>query len=162
MSGKSYLDLELWQKAMDLVVECYTLTKSFPGTELYGLSSQLQRAAVSVPANIAEGQGRQHRSEFIQHLSIASGSLAEVETHIRIAQRLKYLPEKKAQELLLRTGEVGRLLNGLLRYLRGRGEEDKRKPRNVVKRGAPLADARQPSTENLSPATGNRLPASGN
>ena len=169
MSGKSYLDLELWQKAMDLVVECYTLTKSFPGTELYGLSSQLQRAAVSVPANIAEGQGRQHRSEFIQHLSIASGSLAEVETHIRIAQRLKYLPEKKAQELLLRTGEVGRLLNGLLRYLRSRRQENNPRSHTVSKARLLASDNRPPATDDRpvatghqSPATGNRQPASGN
>jgi four helix bundle protein len=162
MIGKSYLDLELWQKAMDLAVECYTLTKSFPGTELYGLSGHLQRAAVSVPANVAEGQGRQHRSEFIQRLSIASGSLAEVETHIRIAQRVKYLPENKAQELLLRTGEVGRLLNGLLRYLRGRGQEDQRRSRADLNMGAQLAAARRPSTDNRSPASGNRQPASGN
>ena len=91
MNGKNYRDLELWQRAMDLVVECYHLTKRFPSTEAYGLMSQIQRTAVSVPANSAEGQGRQHRPEFIQHLSIAYGSLTELETHIQIAQRLNYI-----------------------------------------------------------------------
>ena len=118
MHGRSYQDLELWQRAMDLVIECYRATKRFPNSEIYGLVSQIQRAAVSVPANIAEGQGRQHKAEFIQHLSIAYGSLTELETHIQIAQRLNYLPSDDMQQLLLRTGEVGRLLNGLLRFLR--------------------------------------------
>ncbi len=82
MSLKSYRDLKVWQKAMDLVVMCYQTTKKFARSEIYGLVSQLQRAAVSIPANIAEGRERQHSKEFIQHLSIAYGSLAEVETHI--------------------------------------------------------------------------------
>jgi four helix bundle protein len=87
LSGKSYQDLELWQKAMDLTVECYSATRSFPSAGIYGLCSQLQRAAVSIPANIAEGQRRQHKPEFVQHLCIANGSLAEVETHIQLAER---------------------------------------------------------------------------
>ncbi len=155
MPAKSYLDLELWQRAMDLVVECYTLTRTFPNSELYGLSSQLQRAAVSVPANIAEGQGRQHRAEFIQHLSIASGSLAEAETHIRIAQRLKYLPEKRAVELLARCSEVGRLLNGLLRYLRREGQSGESRPRKILKMKTPISEDRRPAADNRLPATGN-------
>ncbi len=118
MTDRTYQDLELWQRSMDLVVECYEATKRFPDREAFGLTSQLQRAAVSVPANVAEGHGRQHRTEFVQHLSIAYGSLAEVETHIQIAQRLTYLSTSDAGKLLDRTGEVGRLLNGLLRYLR--------------------------------------------
>jgi four helix bundle protein len=118
MEGRSYRDLELWQRAMDLVVECYGATKKPPDSELYGLISQIRRAAVSVPANVAEGQGRQHRPEFIQHLSIAYGSLTELETHIQIARRLNYLKNDEERCLLQRTGEVGRLLNGLLRFLR--------------------------------------------
>lgn len=86
---KSYQDLEVWQKSMDLVVMCYQLNKVFPKSEIYGLSSQLQRAAVSIPSNIAEGRQRQHSREFLQFLSIASGSLAEVETRVQIADRLK-------------------------------------------------------------------------
>ena len=118
---RSYRDLEVWQKAMDLVMECYRMTQRFPKSEMYGLTSQLQRAAVSVPANIAEGQARQHTQEFIQYLSIAYGSLAELETHIQIAQRLDYINATQTEQLLERTGEVGRMLNGLLRSLRNKG-----------------------------------------
>jgi len=79
---KGYRDLEVWQKAMDLVVVCYQTTKGFPKSETYGLANQLQRAAVSIPANIAEGRERQHSKEFLQHLAIAYSSLAELETHV--------------------------------------------------------------------------------
>jgi four helix bundle protein len=74
---RSYRDLIVWQKAMDLVVESYRLSRLLPKSEVYGLGSQLQRAAVSVPANIAEGQGREHLGEYVHHLSIANGSLME-------------------------------------------------------------------------------------
>jgi four helix bundle protein len=128
MSGRSYRDLEVWQKAMDLVVACYQATRCFPKHEIYGLSSQLQRAAISVPANIAEGQGRQHRPEFIQHLTIAYGSLMELETHLQIAQRLGYLESEAAHQLLSDCAQVGRLLNGLLRSLRQKPPTDNRPP----------------------------------
>jgi four helix bundle protein len=124
MSSKTYGDLELWQKAMDLVVECYPATRAFPKSETFALSGQMQRAAVSVPANLAEGHGRKYRAEFIKHLFIAHGSLAALETHIHIAQRLQYLGQSTAKVLLDRTGEVGRLLNGLLRFLRGKREPE--------------------------------------
>ncbi|MGO8789320.1 MAG: four helix bundle protein [Terriglobia bacterium] len=137
MQGRSYRDLELWQKAMDPVVECYGATKKLPDCELYGLISQIERAAVSIPANVAEGQGRQHRPEFIQHLSIAYGSLTEVETHIQIARRLNYLNDDDERRLLDRTGEVGRLLNGLLRFLRGKNPAS-----------SPPTQNRQPTTDN--------------
>jgi four helix bundle protein len=110
---KSYQDLEVWQKAMDLVVVCYRVTESFPKNENYGLASQLQRAAVSVPANIAEGRHRQHGKEFLQHLSIAYASLAELETHIQIAGRLDYIDRNQIKDVLSQTGEIGRMLNGL-------------------------------------------------
>ena len=100
MVHTSYRDLDVWQKAMNVVVECYKITKTFPKSETYGLSSQLQRAAVSIPANIAEGRERQHKKEFIQHISIAYASLAELETHIQIAERLNFLDKKKANQLL--------------------------------------------------------------
>jgi four helix bundle protein len=118
VNTRSYRDLECWQRAMDLVVECYHVPRDFPKCEIYGLSSQLQRAAVSIPANIAEGNGRQHLPEYIQHLKVAYGSLSELETHLLIAQRLDYLGSAEAERLLNRAGEVGRLLNGLLRSLR--------------------------------------------
>lgn len=114
---KSYRDLEVWQKAMDLVVMCYQMTKKFPKSEIYGLSSQLQRAAISVPSNIAEGRQRQHSKEFLQHLSIAYASLAEVETHILIAGRLDYTDERQINNILDQTAEIGRMLNGLRRSI---------------------------------------------
>lgn len=110
---RNYRDLEVWQKPMDLVVICYQMTNEFPKTETYGLASQLQRAAISIPANIAEGRHRQHSKEFLQHLSIAYGSLAELETHIQISQRLHYINDNQAEQLLDRTAEIGRMLNGL-------------------------------------------------
>jgi len=113
MSFKSYRDLEVWQKAMDLVVICYQIANEFPKNEIYGLASQLQRAAVSVPANIAEGRERQYSKEFLQHLSIAYGSLAEVETHVQIAERLDYIDSNKVEQILEKTSEVGKMLNGL-------------------------------------------------
>jgi four helix bundle protein len=113
MTIRSYQDLDVWQKAMDLVEDCYRLTREFPDSEVYGLSSQLQRSAVSIPANIAEGRERGHTKEFLHHLSIAYGSLAEVETHILIARRLNYVSEESAKQLMDRIAEIGRMLNGL-------------------------------------------------
>src|SRR5260370_41920494 len=91
MKVKKYSELIVWQKAMDLTEEVYTETQHFPKEEIYGLTSQLRRAAVSVPSNIAEGQGRKSTSEFLHYLSIAYGSLMEVETQILIAARLAYI-----------------------------------------------------------------------
>jgi four helix bundle protein len=115
---QSYQDLDVWQKAMDLVVISSQLTKHFPKSENFGLSSQLKRAAVSIPANIAEGRTRKHNKEFLQFLSIACGSLAELETHVQIAQRLNYIDDKQLLEVLGRAGEVGRMLNGLRRSIK--------------------------------------------
>jgi four helix bundle protein len=114
---KSYRDLDVWQKAMGLVVECYQIAEQFPEIETYGLISQLQRAAVSIPANIAEGHGRSHTKEFLNHLSIAYGSLMEVETHLQIAARLNYLDNSSLQGLLNKSAEIGRMLNGLMQSL---------------------------------------------
>jgi len=136
MAGKSYRDLEVWQRAMDMVVACYGLTKTFPPSELYGLTSQLQRAAVSVPANIAEGQARQHAKEFRQHLAIANGSLAELETHVLIAERLGYLRGAMVRDVLARTDQVGRMIPGLRKFLKS-----KRQPANNQK----------PTTKNQQP-----------
>ncbi len=114
---RSYRDLEVWKKAMDLVIECYQMTKLFPKNEIYGLTSQLRRAAVSVPSNIAEGNQRQHSREFLQHLSIAYGSLAELETQVLIAGRLSYIDENMLNNILNQTSEIGRMLNGLRRSI---------------------------------------------
>jgi len=117
MVVQSYRDLIAWQKSMDLVTEVYHCTQAFPKTETYGLVSQLRRAAVSVPSNIAEGHARLSTGEFRQFLGHALGSLTEIETQILIAQRLCYVDSKKSEELLGRTTEVGKVLNGLLRSL---------------------------------------------
>ena len=90
---KSYKDLEVWKVAMDLVIDIYQITGTFPSHELYGLSSQMRRCALSIPSNIAEGAGRRNTKEFIQFLYISNGSLSELETQIEISFRLKYLKE---------------------------------------------------------------------
>ena len=110
-------ELIVWQKAMDFVDVCYTLSDHFPKTELYNLASQLQRAAVSVPANIAEGQGREHTREFINHLSIARGSLCEAETHILIAERRKYIGSEVVRPALDLSAEIARMTHGLIEAL---------------------------------------------
>ena len=114
---RCYRDLIAWQKSMDLVTEVYGCTQAFPKTEVFGLISQLRRAAVSIPSNIAEGHARQSTGEFRQFLGHALGSLVEVETQILISQRLVYIDSKKSNELLERTTEIGKIVNGLLRSL---------------------------------------------
>ena len=111
---QSYRDLVAWNKAMELVTEIYRVTKKFPKEELFGLMSQLRRAAVSIPSNIAEGKGRLSKGEFRQFLGNARGSLAEVETQILIAQNLSYLDEPETNRLLAMVEEVGKVLNGLI------------------------------------------------
>jgi len=116
--GRSYKDLVAWRKAMEMVGEIYRMTQGFPEKELYGLTSQLRRAAVSVPSNIAEGQGRLSKGEFHQFLGHARGSLMEVETQVLIAQDLGYLDRTATEKLLEKTAELGRVLNGLLASLK--------------------------------------------
>ena len=112
-----YRDLIAWQKAMDLVESVYSATAGFPSDERFGLISQVRRAVVSVPSNIAEGQARRSRSEFVHFLSVAHGSLREVETQLLIAIRLRYLDEAAGEPILVLADEVGRLINGLARSL---------------------------------------------
>ena len=122
MSGtriRSYRDLQVWQKAMALVVESYRLAKLLPKSETYGLISQIQRAAVSVPANIAEGHGREHLGDYLRHLSVANGSLMELETHFLISVELEFLTRDQIAQAMRMTAEVGRMLNGLTQKLRG-------------------------------------------
>jgi four helix bundle protein len=114
MKVKNYAELIAWQKAMNLVEDVYKVSKSFPREEMYGLTSQIRRAAVSIPSNIAEGQGRSTTADFLRHLSIAYGSLREVETQILIAARLRYLAQARTDGVMQMAGEVGRLLNGLM------------------------------------------------
>jgi four helix bundle protein len=117
MAVKNYSELIAWQKAMDLVETVYTASRRFPKDEAFGLTIQLRRAVVSVPSNIAEGQGRKSRAEFLHHLSIAFGSLREVETQLVIARRLQYLTSQETERALAQSTEVARLINGLYNSL---------------------------------------------
>ncbi len=114
---RHYRDLMAWQKAMDLVELVYEVTRSWPKDEIYGLTNQVRRAVVSIPSNIAEGQGRSSPKEFMHHLSIARGSLLEVETQILIAQRLHYMQQDATDHILSSADEASRLISGLSRYL---------------------------------------------
>ncbi len=110
---------------MELVIECYRLSRQFPKSELFGLAAQLQRAAVSIPANIAEGHGREHLGDYLRHLSIANGSLMELETHLLLAVRLGYFDQGETQPAFLLASEVGKMLAGLTRSLKhARDESD--------------------------------------
>lgn len=120
MAVKHYQELVVWQKAMDLVESIYKATTSFPNTEVYGLTSQLRRAAVSIPSNIAEGQGRNTTRDFLHFLSVAQGSLRELETQVLIAQRLGYIKTPEGTTLMDVTSEVGRLLSGLCNSLQNK------------------------------------------
>ncbi|MEW6574283.1 MAG: four helix bundle protein [Bacillota bacterium] len=114
---KSYRDLIVWQKSIDLVQKIYQFTQRFPKEEIYGLTSQIRRAAVSIPANIAEGQSRNSTGEFKQFLGMAKGSLAELETLLILSEKLTFLERINAEELLNNCEEINKLLNGLLKSL---------------------------------------------
>ncbi|HXT62429.1 MAG TPA: four helix bundle protein [Pyrinomonadaceae bacterium] len=117
---KSYRELLVWQKAIELTVLVYRLTEVFPKREVYGLAAQLRRAAVSIPSNIAEGYGRGSRKEYLQFLSIAQGSLKELETQIILAQRLTYSTQSQAERILSEAETVGKMLGGLIRSLKAK------------------------------------------
>lgn len=119
VTGKiqSYRDLEVWQQGMALAENCYRLTKTFPKEEVYGMVSQIRRAAVSIPANIAEGYGREYRNEYIRFLRIAQGSLKELETHLLLAVRVGLITMQIGQPLLAQCESTGKLLRALLRAL---------------------------------------------
>lgn len=115
---RNYRDLIAWQKAMDLVELAYLLTRKFPKEEIYGLAVQLRRASVSVPSNIAEGQGRSSAKEFAYFLTVAHGSLRELETQMLIAQRLNYIDSQQADRFINLSSEVRRLIIGLKKSLK--------------------------------------------
>ena len=122
MSG-SYWDIKAWQRAIELVVEIYSSTRSFPRAEVYGLASQLRRAAVSVASNIAEGKGRCTDKEFLLFLHHARGSVFEVETQLTIAARLGYVNQAEVQRMETLAGEIARMLNGLIKAIKSDGRE---------------------------------------
>jgi len=115
---RSFRDLILWHRSMELVKEVYQVTKPFPKEEIFGLTSQVRRAAVSIPSNIAEGHARLSRKEFQHYLGNARGSLAELQTQIILGKELGFLSEKEMEAILDKATEVGRLLNGLLSSLK--------------------------------------------
>jgi four helix bundle protein len=117
MSVSHYRDLLVWQKAMDLAEQCSRATRTYPNEEKFGLVSQIRRAAVSVAANIAEGHGRFHTKEFLNHLSMARGSLMEVETLLMVSLRVSLLNREVCDRLLAVSAEVSRMLSGLRKAL---------------------------------------------
>jgi four helix bundle protein len=118
----SYRDLTVWQEAMDLASEIYQITRLFPKHEQYGLTSQVRRSAVSVPSNIAEGHARESTKDFLRHLSIAQGSMAELETQLLLASRLGYVDGTAVIQLLDRLTRTGKMLRGLQKSLHKRLE----------------------------------------
>ena len=114
---QSYRDLTVWQRAMDLAKSCYLLTRDFPREEIYGMTSQIRRVAVSIPSNVAEGYGRGHRAEYLQHLYIAQGSLKELETQLILAGDVGVAAPDSTAPLLTQCEGVGRLLTALIRAL---------------------------------------------
>jgi four helix bundle protein len=122
---RSYRDLLAWQKGMDLVDEVYDASAFFPNAERFGLTQQLQKAALSVPSNVAEGHARNSTNAFIYHISVSLGSLAEVETQLIAASRRKYLDEDNLTRLLEHSAELGRILRGLEKSLKAKARRSK-------------------------------------
>jgi four helix bundle protein len=120
MVVQSYRELKVWQVAMDLAEQSYLATREFPREEQFGLTSQIRRAAASIPANIAEGQGRGSTKEFLHHLSIARGSLMELKTHLLLSQRVGLLNQALLDRLLTMADEISRMLSGLREALIGK------------------------------------------
>jgi four helix bundle protein len=120
MSVRSYRDLEVWRLGIELVEEIYSLTRGLPKSELYGLTSQLQRAAVSVPSNVAEGQQRESTKEFLHHISYSLGSVAELNTLLTICERLRYADPKLVSIITAKTESIGKMLRALQRSLRAK------------------------------------------
>lgn len=117
MDKSSYRDLIVWQKAIELVPTVYASLRQFPAEENFALSQQIRRSVVSVPANIAEGQARNHRKEFVQHLAVAKGSLAELDTLLTVAQRLGYVSEMELSSLEDRIADIRRPLTALMQSM---------------------------------------------
>ena len=120
MAVQSYRDLEVWQMAIDLAEQCYRATKCFPKDELFGLTSQIRRAAASIPANIAEGQGRESTKDFLRFISIARGSLMEVETHLILSRRIGLMDQAALESLMTKSDRISRMLAGLRKALEKR------------------------------------------
>jgi len=123
VKGSSYRDLRVWQDAMTLAESCYSLTRTLPKEELFGMSSQIRRSATSIPANIAEGFGREQPRPFILFLRVAQGSLKELETHLLLAEKVKLASELAIAPLLMNCEGIGKMLRALIRSLQKRAVE---------------------------------------
>lgn len=128
MALKTYQGLEVWQRSMDLTVEIYRLTRGFPSDERFGLTSQMRRSSSSVPCNIAEGYGRTHRGDYLRHLSVARGSLFELETQLLLTAKLGLVGESEMQLSLEMTQHVGRMLTRLITSLQPKPETQNPNP----------------------------------
>jgi four helix bundle protein len=118
---RSYRDLRVWNEAMELAAECYRVTHTFPREEMFGITSQIRRAGASVPANIAEGYGRESMGSYLQFLRNAQGSLKELETHLLLAVKVELVAGEKASPILDRADTVGKMLRGLIRSVQNAG-----------------------------------------
>ncbi len=128
---QSYRELRVWGEGMKLAEQCYYLTKAFPKEELYGLASQIRRAAASVPANIAEGYGRENRGDYVQFLRVAKGSLKELETHLILSEKVHLAPAAGIELVLVQCETTGRMLRSLIRVLHPKFGSAKSKTENA-------------------------------
>ncbi|HEY9822633.1 MAG TPA: four helix bundle protein [Candidatus Sericytochromatia bacterium] len=119
-SIRSYRDLQVWQEGMNVAQACYRVTRGFPKEEIYGMTSQIRRAAASIPANIAEGYGREYRAEYIQFLRIAQGSLKELETHLLLTVRVELTTTQAVHPILNQCDSLVKLLRALIRSLQNK------------------------------------------
>lgn len=119
MNVKTHKDLDVWKDSIDLVKDIYLITKDFPNDELYGLTSQIRRCAVSIPSNIAEGSARNHNKEFVQFLYVSLGSLAELETQLIIAEQIGYLKNYDYTSM----NKIKKMLLGLIKYMKSKNHE---------------------------------------
>ena len=117
---QSFEDLEVWQMAMSLAEDCYRVTIKFPGSEIYGMTSQMRRASISIPSNIAEGHGRESTASFIQFLRIAQGSLKELQTQLLLSKRVLLAPSDAIDPLLIKCERIGKMLRALIRALQSK------------------------------------------
>jgi four helix bundle protein len=119
----SYRDLRVWQDSMELAASCYQLSRGFPKEEIFGFTSQIRRAAASIPANIAEGHGRENTRSFVQYLRIAQGSLKELETHLLLAVKVGILTRADSETVIMQCDAIGKMLRSLIRSLQRREGE---------------------------------------
>lgn len=117
----SYRDLRVWKESMELAADCYKVTRALPREETFGLTAQIRRASSSIPANIAEGYGRDSAGNYVNFLKNAQGSLKELETHVLLAVKVELLADHVVQPVLERCDQVGRMLRGLIRSVQGQG-----------------------------------------